>query len=70
VRLGAGYIIIIISTTTTTTTTSGGSSSSSSSSSKLTAIELSLGGSKDKTRKKTYINETVQKTQYRQYRTQ
>jgi hypothetical protein len=28
----------------------------------LTAIELSLGGSTDKTSKNTYINETLQKT--------
>jgi hypothetical protein len=36
----------------------------------LTAIELSLGGSTDKTSKKTHINATIQKTQYKQYKTQ
>jgi hypothetical protein len=29
---------------------------------------LSLGGSTDKTSKKTYTNETIQKTQYKQYK--
>jgi hypothetical protein len=35
----------------------------------LTAIELSLDGSTGKTSKKTYINETIQKTQYKQHKT-
>jgi hypothetical protein len=36
----------------------------------LTAIEWQLSGSTDKTSEKTYINETIQRTQYEQYKTQ
>jgi hypothetical protein len=38
----------------------------------LTATEMPLGGSTDKTSKKTYdyIKETIQKTQHEQYKTQ